>query len=211
MSISSLDSMYIPRSYSFKNNVPFKQTPVQFPFQPQQYNSVPQTVSAPISQEPSLGSQLASSAMIMGPIMGRHVIMHPIQSTAAAKTAGKIYQSLLKKGALDAMTSSQKVEVFNTLYKAARNKAAILKDGLRPAADTAKLASEFAKSQKGYIDAIKAGDTVAAAQNAAQINTMASKGAKGLYGGVKDAATVIDAVKMLFINKAGRFSWLLKV
>ena len=104
MSISSLDSMYIPRSYSFKNNVPFKQTPVQFPFQPQQYNSVPQTVSTPIAKEPSLGSQLASSAMIMGPIMGRHVIMQPIQSTAAAKTAGKIYQSLLKKGALDAMT-----------------------------------------------------------------------------------------------------------
>ena len=195
MSISSLDSMYVPKVYSLPKRVPFKQTNVQSqPYvQPQQYNTVPHNVSVPVSQEPSLASQLTSSALIMGPIMGRHVIMHPIQSTLAAKSAGKIYQSLLKKGSLDAMTSSQKVEVFNTLYNAARNKAAVLKEGLRPAADTAKLASEFAKSQKGFIDAVKAGDTVAAAQNAAQINTIASKGTKGLFGGVKDAETVIDA------------------
>lgn len=146
------------------------------------------------ADEDSLGSSIMGSAMFMGPIMARHTIAHPFVSAKAAGKASKAFNELMKSESFAALPKSQQAEAFSTLYKESQLGSQVIKSGLRSAEETKTLAKALGDSKRAYVSALKTGDSIVAAQEAAKITEITNTGRKSIIPFVKakDAATVLE-------------------
>lgn len=170
---------YYPGSYNYNPNDPFANFQQYLTTDTLNLNNGVNTNNN-TETEVSLTSHCKSQLEYMGGIAAIPHIRHPFNSSKALKTTWDLFK---QNPELYSLNPTKQAEAFHNLFTAARLEPRVLKQGKRTVEEAANFTNAIKEARSGYIDALKAKDTIGAARESARLTTLTKEGTKGLFKG----------------------------